>query len=188
MEGTRRKLSSGQRTFLRVIVLLAAAATLALPVALASKRPAKVFAMLAFAFIFHNIMTGALSRPLYRIFKAKSVQLYHRVSGALGFTLGVLHMLYLLTGVDVYAYNKAWIIGPVALVLLAVTMTAALARKKLCKVWRTIHQLNYLIFAGLLVKAFIIGSNLQAYRGLRIVFASYGVMAGLALAYRVYRR
>lgn len=175
------------RLALQVLAIALAVVTLVLPMALAAMRPAKITAMLAFALIFQNIMTGSAGLPFYRIFKPKLVQRYHIVTGVLGFSLSVAHMVLLLLSTSLSYYSKAWIIGPVALALLAVTITTALNRRRLPRVWRRIHQVNYVIFVLVLVKAFLIGSNVRSMTSLKVVFALYAAAAACGLAYRLFR-
>ncbi len=79
-------------------------------------------------------------------------------------------------------------LGPVALVLLAVTVSAALARKRLKRVWRWLHRLNYLLFVVALAHAFKLGFDLKYGAGktfTQVVALSYASLAAAAVAIQV---
>lgn len=175
------------REFLRAAVLVGAAAALLAPAIIANRSVGKTTAMFAVSLIFLNIMTGSMGLPFYRLFKLKPVRYFHIAAGVTGFVLAVFHMLWILDGVNIYGYSLAWLIGPVALGLLAVTIPTAIWRGKLGSVWRRIHQVNYAIFVSLLVKAFLIGSNTRIMPGLRIAWYAFASFAAAGLAYRVWR-
>lgn len=178
---------------LQVLAYVLGAVTLALPLALAAAGPltltaARATALLAYSFLFHNIMTGSMGVPLfYRLFKPGLVRRYHVMSGVAGFGLAVAHMVIVLASLPLGVFGAAWIIGPVALGLLAVTVAAALGRKRLPGVWRRIHQLNYAIFLAIYVKAVMIGSDLELVPWLKVVFTLYLAAAALGLLSRLVR-
>lgn len=62
-------------------------------------------------------------------------------------------------------HPATWLIGPITLGLLIVTMAVAANRKKLPALWRRVHQLNYLIFVAVFVKALLIGTTLTSESG-----------------------
>lgn len=76
-------------------------------------------------------------------------------------------------------------------VLLAVTVFAALDRKRLPRVWRRIHQINYLIFLAVFMKAVAIGSDVSAPLGyattLKVLFSIYLAVAAVATALRIWQ-
>ncbi|MHB8780593.1 MAG: hypothetical protein ACYC55_04315 [Candidatus Geothermincolia bacterium] len=171
----------------RILALIVTAAALSAPAIFAAKSIAKTAAMLAIALIFLNIMTGSLALPLYRLFGYRQVYYFHIVTGAGGFLLAVVHMLWILAAVNIYRYSSVWLIGPVALGLMALTIPTAIYRKRVGALWRRIHQMNYAIFAALLLKAFWIGSNTSAMVELRLIWYIYGTLAAAGVAYRVWR-
>jgi len=83
-------------------------------------------------------------------------------TGAAGFALGVLHGTIVFALAHYRDHPAVWLIGPIALGLMAVTMLVAMNRKHLPQLWRRIHQLNYLIFVAVYIKAMWIGSNVTA--------------------------
>lgn len=179
--------NSAWKRLLRGLVLVIAAVTLVLPVILAPVNFIKTTAMLAYALIFQNIVTGSAGLPFYRLYKAKYVSRYHMVTGIVGFLLALVHGVLILLDRTMSAYNKVWVVGPVALVLLVATIAAALLRKRWGKAWRRVHQVNYLIFAGLTAKALVIGSATRTKPALMAVICVYASLAALGLCYRLYR-
>jgi DMSO/TMAO reductase YedYZ heme-binding membrane subunit len=143
----------------------------------------------AFTLIFVNIVTGALARRFYRLYKARPFQRFHITCGALGFGMALAHGTIVLVEHHYRGHNAIWVVGPVALAMLAVTIFVALDRKRLPKVWRRIHQINYVIFIAVFIKAIAIGSDLTGSSGymlaLKILFIVYAVVAALATAERV---
>ena len=118
--------------------------------------------ILAYTLIFFNLVTGPISRWFYLLFKPHRVQLFHIATGVIGFSLAVLHGVIVFVLAHYRDHPAWWLIGPIALGLLAVTMAVAFERKRLPHLWRRIHQLNYLIFAAVFVKAVLIGSTLSS--------------------------
>jgi DMSO/TMAO reductase YedYZ heme-binding membrane subunit len=120
----------------------------------------RVSGFLAFTLIFMNLLTGPLSKWFYMVFNPKRVQKFHIATGASGFALAVMHGAIVFTMHHYRDHPATWLIGPIALGLMIVTASVAANRKKLPQLWRTIHQLNYLIFAGIYIKAMLIGTNI----------------------------
>ncbi|MBU1671321.1 MAG: hypothetical protein KKF41_06255 [Actinobacteria bacterium] len=151
----------------------------------------RLTALYAFTLIFMNIVTGALAPWFYAVFGARKESVIHLVTGLAGFTLALAHGLIVLTQRYYRGYSAAWLIGPVTLGLLVLTVWVALDRKRMKKAWRVIHQMNYAIFAVIYIKAVIIGSDLKgsSRAGVTtlIVFTLYAVIAALALATRIRR-
>ena len=88
------------------------------------------------------------------------------------------------------SYNAVWILGPVALGLLACTVWVALDRDRLKKAWRAIHQINYVIFVTVYIHALWIGIDFRgsaAANALLVVFSVYVGVAALALLIRLRR-
>lgn len=183
----KEKGSDLKRRALQVLSILGGLAALVLPALFAFKSIGKTSAMLAFSLIFLNVITGSAGLPFYRIFKAKHVIYVHTAAGVSGFALAVLHMFGILSAVNIWGYNAAWVLGPVALALLAVTITVAIWRKRIGSIWRRIHQINYVIFVLILIKVFIIGSNTRTMNSLTVIFAVFGALAAVGLAYRIKR-
>ncbi len=151
----------------------------------------RLMALYAFTFIFMTIVTGAMAPYSYAIFGTRGAYLLHVITGALGFLLALTHGLIVVTQRYYRGYNAAWIIGPVALILLVFTVWVALDRKRLKKVWRGIHVINYAIFVGIFVKALLIGGDFKganaAQTALMVLFIVYVAIAGLATLDRLRR-
>jgi hypothetical protein len=179
---------------LQALVIALGTATLAVPplvlatVGTAGTPPAlsavRFLGMLAFTLIFMQIITGALRRPMERLFPPDLVNRFHNVTGVTGFTLAFVHgMLVLAYGFE-KSFSLAWVIGPVALTLLAVAIAAALEMRRLGTVWWWIHRLNYGIFVAIFIKVMLIGTD-KTSLGLRVAFSAYVAIAAIALVYRV---
>src|SRR5450756_523059 len=118
--------------------------------------------LLAFTLIFMNLVTGPLSKWFYVLFKPKRVYYFHIATGAAGFALAVMHGVIVFVMAH-YRYHPAtWLIVPIALGLMIVTMSVAANKKRLPQLWRRIHQLNYLIFVAVFIKAVLIGTTLTS--------------------------
>jgi hypothetical protein len=118
--------------------------------------------ILAYTLIFMNLVTGPLSKYFYVLFKARQVQRFHIATGAIGFSLAVMHGVIVFIMHHYRDHPATWLIGPITLGLLIVTMAVAANRKKLPTLWRRVHQLNYLIFVAVFVKAVLIGTTLTS--------------------------
>jgi hypothetical protein len=185
----------------RIVLTFVAAAMLAVPPLIITFTPGgwsswlswtiRLFAMYAFTLIFMNIVTGALAPYFYVVFKARGEYLLHVVTGALGFSFALAHGLIVITQRYYRGFGAAWIIGPVALILLVFTVWVALDRQRLKRVWRSIHIVNYAIFAAVYLKALLIGTDFKRVGGAGkaafILFTAYAVLALLALLVRLRR-
>jgi DMSO/TMAO reductase YedYZ heme-binding membrane subunit len=194
-----KPVASSRRKALQGLLIVTFVVMLALPVVLvavsgtATQAPwftaMRLLGLEAFTLIFVNIVTGALARRFYRLFKPRPFQRFHITCGALGFLMALAHGAIVIVERYNRAYNAIWVVGPVALALLAVTIYVALDRKRLPRVWRRIHQINYLIFTAVFIKAMVIGSDLTGGLGYMIamkgLFILYAVVAALATAERV---
>ena len=186
---------------IRVVLVLLAAAMLALPPIVLSLTPGgwanwiswttRLFGLYAFTLIFMNIVIGAMAPYFYAIFGARGEYRIHVSTGVLGFLFALAHGLIVITQRYYRGYNAAWLIGPVALILLVITIWVALDRVRLKRVWRIIHQINYVIFVGVFIKAVLIGTDLKgtsgAQQALMVIFSVYVAIAALAVIARVRR-
>ena len=190
--------STGRKKALQGLFIITFVVMLALPVVLVAvwgtttKAPVTAMRLLgleAFTLIFVNIVTGALARRFYRLFKARPFQRFHIACGVLGFGMALAHGIIVIVEQYYKGYNAIWVVGPAALALLAVTVFIALDRKRLPRVWRRIHQINYVIFIAVFIKAMVIGSDLTGNMGyviaMKALFILYAVVAALATADRV---
>jgi len=167
-----QKFLAGHKKPVKAILLVLAVAALVIPPLLVIVSPAKMqdtwFAImrasgfLAFTLIFMNLVTGPLSKYFYVTFKPKSVQKFHIATGASGFALAVMHGTIVFAMHHYRDHPATWLIGPIALGAMIITVSVAANRKSLPALWRRVHQLNYLIFAAVYVKAILIGTNITA--------------------------
>ncbi len=146
----------------------------------------RIAAMLAFTFLFLNIVTGALRPRLGRIYGGKNVQRVHVTCGVTGLVLALTHAgLALAYGIMGYQ-GLAVAIGLGVLALLAVVVFTALYRKAFGRAWRLIHRLNYLLFLALFVHAVLIGYDLDRYAVIFWLFVLYAAAAAAAQVYRAF--
>jgi len=122
----------------------------------------RIEGLLAYTLIFMNLVTGPMSRWFYQLFKPKSVQYFHIATGATGFSLALMHGVIVFVMAHYRDHPATWLIGPITLGLLIVTMGVAANRKRLPQLWRRVHQLNYVIFAAVFVKALLIGTTVTS--------------------------
>jgi predicted ferric reductase len=148
----------------------------------------RLMALYAFTLLFMNVVTGA-ARPLFnRVFPARKVFVFHNFTGLAALLVALGHgILVLVRGLT--GYQGAFVaLGPIALVLLAVTVSAALARKQLKRLWRPLHRLNYALFVIVLVHAWFLGFDLKYASdktAMRVVVLIYAGIAAAALIYRI---
>ncbi len=162
----------------------------------------RLLALSAFTLIFVQIITGAMMQPLRQIFRAKRIWFFHRYTGEAAFLLVLGHAVIVLAigtfhadglavrfadlwqGYDAL-HRAALILGPVNLALITLTVSTALLMRLLRKYWRTIHYLNYLIFAIVIFHGLLLGTDTQASWLVKSLFIVYGAIAAAVLAWRV---
>jgi hypothetical protein len=151
----------------------------------------RILGLEAFTLLFVNIVTGAQSRFFYKLFKARPMYRFHLVTGVTGFLMALAHGVIVLAKSYFRGYSAIWVIGPVTLALLLLTIFAALDKKRLPLVWRRIHQINYLIFLAVFIKAVVIGSDVSVPLGyartMKVLFIIYLVVAAVAIVLRIWQ-
>lgn len=170
--GRLRPFLAKHRKVLRIVILVLAVCALAAPVIVVGLSPGgfspagpaaiRLLGLYAFTLIFFNIMTGALAWRFYMIFNPVREYLFHIVAGTAGFSLAIAHGAVVFSMVFFRGFNKVWIVGPVALGLLALTISTAIEKERFQGLWRKIHVINYAIFVGIFIKAVIIGTDVAA--------------------------
>ena len=75
-------------------------------------------------------------------------------------------------------------LGTLALYALIISVSAALMRKKIPRLWRSLHMFNYLVFYLILVHSLRLGSELQD-GALRYLWLSYAVIVVAGQIYRL---
>lgn len=196
MEKTR----TGTSAAVRVLALLVVLGVLAIPFALIGSGLSaigqgkdetlhtllRLAALLAISFIFLQIMTGAFRPQLRHYFNAKKLQSTHMFFGLAGFSLAVGHFLLLIPSFWEHwdALNHGFfVLGPVALGLLLLTVSTALLMRKIPHIWNKIHVINYGIFVVGIAHAMAIGTQ-GTMLSARIVLGIYAVLALAGLGYR----
>lgn len=188
----------GRKNALRVTLICLLAGTIAVPavvvvtsgtaVSSASWTAIRLAGLYAYTLLFWNIVTGSMSRYSYRLFPAKALQKFHIGTGLAGFTLAAIHGITVLVNGWFRGYEAVWVIGPVALGLLALTVYAGLDRRRIPRAWRRIHQLNYVIFVAIFLKVVVIGFDFESSgvpsSALRTIFTSYLAVASIAVFLR----
>jgi len=196
---TGRRFIVSHRAPLRVALLALAAAALAAPILVVGLSPGhfqnvsfsvlRLAALYAFTLIFLNILTGALRVQSYMLFNPRRAHRFHIVTGLAGFTLAAAHGFVVVATGHYRDHPLVWVIGPIALALLLVAIAFALDRKHWPGIWRRIHQVDYVIFAAIFVKAMLIGSDVVTItptaQAMKAIMILYVVIAALAAAVRV---
>jgi len=199
--GNRRFLIEHKRPA-RVVTLAFAALALAAPLLVVGLSAGhfgggkvtaiRLLGLYAFTFAFFNIMTGALAPRFYMVFNPPREYLFHIVSGSLALAFAIAHGTIVLATTFYRGFSAFWVIGPVALGLLLLTVVTALEKNRLAHIWRAVHILNYLIFLAIFVKAMVIGTDVSvattgAY-AMKSVMILYVLLAAAATVIRVVDR
>ena len=144
-------------------------------------------ALMGISLIFLQIMTGAFRPVLRRIFAPEALRVFHKGFGLAGLGFLILHFLFLLHGIrDHWAVlnHGSFLLGPVVLTFLTVTVVAALLLGRLPPVvWIRLHVLNYPLFVVGAVHGLAIGTQTHTLAA-RLVFAVYLALALTGLIYR----
>ncbi len=144
----------------------------------------------AFSLIFIAIILGSAMNIIDRFFPADKVFSIHRIVGKSAFALALLHPVFLYStyflegnlnyvlpfqeGSGIIYYS----LGILALVLLIVTVGAALARFRIGIKWLYIHRLNYLIFWLIFFHGLNLGVDTQT-NFARFLFVTYGFVVAI---------
>lgn len=197
----------------KIIILALFLSVLLVPIVLLNqniifKKPADVLffiqrglGLYAFSLIFIAIVMGSAMDVIDRFFPADKVFSFHKIVGKSAFTLSLLHPVFLYStyflegnlnyvlpfqeGSSIIYYS----LGILALLLLTVTVLAALLRFRIGIKWLYIHRLNYLIFWLIFFHSLNLGIDTQnsLARGL---FMTYGTVVAILtirkfLVYRI---
>ena len=145
-------------------------------------------ALVAVSLIFLDIVTGGFRPMLARVFKPAPLQRAHTAFGIAGLSFAVCHLVLLLPVIAEH-YSEAnpvvFLLGPVALALLLVTVTTALFMKRLKRSWRVVHLLNYVIFAAAVVHGLFVSEHGNRLVVL-VVLLLYAAIALAGLGYRIF--
>lgn len=157
----------------------------------------RLAALLAFSLIFIQITTQTFRKIWWRIFNPAKLQKFHEWSGRVSFTLALAHPVLLAAAgffpvskifipqiLSEFAYERTMALGTLALYALIISVGAALMRKKIPRIWRSMHMFNYLVFYLILLHSLRLGSELQSGL-LRYVWLVYALIVIIGQAYRI---
>jgi len=183
----------------RVLVLVLALAAISAPALIVGLSPGgfsnvsfsalRVLGLYAFTLLFMSIVTGAARTQFYMIFRPKRVYNFHIAAGVLGFGFALAHGVIVLVTKHYVGHSGIWVIGPVTLGLLVLTIYVAFDKRRLAHVWRAIHIINYAIFVGIFIKAMTIGTDVRTIdttaHVMRVIMVAYVVIAAGAVGLRL---
>lgn len=157
----------------------------------------RLTALLAFSLLFIGIITQTFKKFWWRFFKPARLQKFHEWSGRVAFTLAISHPILLAAAgffsaskvfipqiLSEYAYERTMALGTLGLYALIISVGAAVLRKRLARLWRGLHMMNYLVFYLILLHGLRLGSELQSGM-LRYVWLVYALIVIVGQAYRV---
>lgn len=153
----------------------------------------RIAGLYAFSLIFLQTVIGSTRVPLSQYFPPAKVLSFHMGSGKIAFLLALLHpaLLYatylftsdfsyidpFLAGEGAFYFN----LGITAVLILILTVVAALMRAKIGPRWVTLHRLNYLVFWLIFFHSRNLGVDTHTQTA-EIVFTIYAVIvAGVSL-------
>lgn len=149
----------------------------------------------AFTLLWSQFVIGS-TRSLLGAVLHPGIITFHQRQGVFIFLLAWLHPLMRFFGIGLDRYFKGWNVAPelvpylwlgyLQLFLMTLTVGTALLRKipLLNKRWRTVHYLNYAVFALLWVHSWFLGSDVQS-TGLRYLWMFFGATAVAATVARI---
>lgn len=147
----------------------------------------RFLALMGISLLFLQIVSGAFRPLLRRVFTASGLSQFHKGFGLAGFACIVGHFLFLIHSIGEHwaALNHGFfLLGPIMLFVLALsTVTALLIGHLRPDIWRRLHLLNYLVFAGGAIHALGVGTQ-TSMLATRLLFAFYLAVAAAGLAYR----
>jgi methionine sulfoxide reductase heme-binding subunit len=191
------------RRLLRIVLILLAATAVLAPLLIVRydfttfpKEPklalavvADALALFALSFIFLDIVTGAFRPLLIKVFRPGPLLAAHMIFGVTGLLLVLVHLSLLLPYIGSHyaeANHLLFFFGPLALLLLLITVGTALFRKRLRSIWQRIHLLNYIIFAIAVAHGLVVGPDGTgvAMQAVLCIFAAV-VLAGFVYRFSI---
>lgn len=144
----------------------------------------------AFSLIFIAIILGSAMNIVDRFFPADKVFSIHKIVGKSAFTLAIFHPIFLYS-TYLLEHNLNYVLpflegssiiyfylGILALLLLTVSVGAALLRFKIGIKWLYIHRINYLIFWLIFFHGLNLGVDTQTSFA-RSIFITYGTVVAI---------
>ncbi len=157
----------------------------------------RLAALLAFSLIFIQITSQTFKKIWRLFFNPAKLQKFHEWSGRIAFTLALSHPILLAAAgffpvgkvfipqiFSQFAYERTMALGTLALYALIISVGAALMRKKIPRLWWSLHMFNYLVFYLILLHSLRLGSELQS-GVLRYIWLVYALIALIGQAYRI---
>ena len=144
-------------------------------------------ALMGISLLFLQVLTGAFRPVLRRVFAPRALNQFHKAVGLAGFALVAGHFLFLLPNIrGHWAASKHgfFVLGPIALFALAVTVATALMLGRLHpRTWIRLHVLNYGVFVVGAIHGLAIGTQTGT-PAARVIFALYLALAAAGFVYR----
>jgi hypothetical protein len=144
-------------------------------------------ALAGISLLFLQVLTGAFRPVLRRVFAPRALNQFHKVVGLAGFGFVIGHFLFLLPSIRGHwaAFKHGFfVLGPVALFVLAITVATALMLGRLGpRTWIRLHILNYGVFVVGAVHGLAIGTQTHTLAA-RLIFAFYLALAAAGFVYR----
>jgi hypothetical protein len=144
-------------------------------------------ALMGISLLFLQIASGAFRPVLARVFAPEALSQFHKGFGVAAFGFLVLHFLFLIHSIGEHwaeLDHGFFLLGPIMLAVIAVTVTAAFMRRRLRSgLWIRLHVINYLVFPVGAIHGLGIGTQTGTVAA-RVVFGVYLASAMAGLLYR----
>ena len=150
---------------------------------------ARLSSLIAMSFIFLEIVIGSFRPLLVKVYSPATLQRIHVTFGIAGLAFVLSHFILLIPELAEHygESNKVlFLVGPVALVLLVLTVTTALLSRRFKGSWRLLHLINYPVFVLAVAHGIVIGED-RSMLALRLLFGGFVVVVLIGLAYRASR-
>ncbi len=155
--------------------------------------PGRLFALVGFVLMFYQFVLGIRLPAFEKVFKRATNLRRHQTLGKIGFTLLLLHGVFMLSYdrglTGEFFFDTYRIMGITALILLIAAAMAAWHFKALKlprKVWKTLHLLAYIVFPVGFLHARGLGTELATSRVVDVLFITLFVLYCFLVAYRLY--
>ncbi len=150
---------------------------------------ARLAGLIAMSLIFLEIVIGSFRPLLAKAYSPAILQRLHVTFGVAGLAFVFSHFLLLVPRFAEHyteAHKVMFIVGPVVLVLLILTVTTALLSPRFKGSWRLVHLINYPAFILIVAHGLVIGGD-RSMLALRLLAGGFAVVTLIGLAYRVSR-
>jgi len=124
-------------------------------------------ALMGISLLFLQMVTGAFRPALRRVWSQRAFLRFHKGVGLAGLAFIVCHFAFLMPSIGEHwatLNHGFFVLGPIMLFVLIVTISTALALRRLLPgVWTRLHVLNYLVLAVGIVHALGIGTQAKMF-------------------------